>query len=100
MDDKGGSMDILFPYLYRAPSTPAEQPGPMIAPVFKDAKISAYEKEEKRYLILLKEQPKKRHDRRRRSDYPAAPETTPEAEQKVDEDGHLDIFIWAVGKDL
>lgn len=86
-------MDALFPYLYRPPGTPAEQPGPMIAPVFKDAKISAYEKEEKRFLILLKDQQKKRQDRRRRGDYPPAPETTPEEEQHVDDEGHLDIFV-------
>ncbi len=86
-------MDALFPYLYRPPGTPAEQSGPMIAPVYKDAKISAYEKEEKRFLILLKDQPKKRQDRRRRDDYPPAPQTTPEEEQRVDDEGHLDIFI-------
>ncbi|OGO75835.1 MAG: hypothetical protein A2203_11500 [Chromatiales bacterium RIFOXYA1_FULL_46_5] len=86
-------MDALFPYLYRPPGTPTEPPGPMIAPVFKDAKISAYEKEEKRFLILLKDQQKKRQDRRRRDDYPAAPETTPEEEQHVDDEGHLDIFV-------
>lgn len=86
-------MDLLFPYLYRPPGTPAGQPGPMIAPVFKDAKISAYEKEEKRFLILLKDQQKKRQDRRRSDDYPAAPETTPEEEQHVDDEGHLDIFV-------
>jgi hypothetical protein len=86
-------MDVLFPYLYRPPGTPTEQPGPMIAPVFKDAKISAYEKEEKRFLILLKDQQKKRHDRRRSDDYPPAPETTPEEEQHVDDEGHLDIFV-------
>ncbi|MDR7122734.1 hypothetical protein [Rheinheimera soli] len=86
-------MDVLFPYLYRPPGTPAGQPGPMIAPVFKDAKISAYEKEEKRFLILLKDQQKKRQDRRRSDDYPAAPETTPEEEQHADDEGHLDIFV-------
>ncbi|MDF3124329.1 MULTISPECIES: hypothetical protein [Rheinheimera] len=86
-------MDVLFPYLYRPPGTPPGQAGPMIAPVFKDAKISAYEKEEKRFLILLKDQQKKRQDRRRSDDYPPAPETTPEEEQHVDDEGHLDIFV-------
>jgi hypothetical protein len=86
-------MDLLFPYLYRPAGTPTDQAGPMIAPVFKHARISAYEKGEKHFLILLKEQPKKRQDRRRRDDYPAAHKTTPEDEQRVDDEGHLDIFI-------
>ncbi|WP_337840623.1 hypothetical protein [Rheinheimera sp.] len=89
-------MDILFPYLQRPPGTPTSPGGPMITPVFKDARISAYDRNEKRFLILLKEQQKKQHGQARSEIPPqpaVTPHTTPEAEQHTDADGHLDIFV-------
>jgi len=90
-------MDFLFPYIQRPTGTPAQPSGPMITPVFKDARISAYDESEKRFLILLKQQKKKQQDQQHSEHQshptPTAPATTPEEDQHVDEDGHLDIFI-------
>jgi len=91
-------MDILFPYLQRPLGTPTASAGPMITPVFKDARISAYDRNEKRFLILLKEQQKQQKGRNGQGQAASAaaaviPQITPEADQHADADGHLDIFV-------
>ncbi|GAB2932061.1 hypothetical protein [Rheinheimera gaetbuli] len=83
-------MDAFMPFIQRVPGTPVEPDPNQVVPVFKDARLSPIKPNEQKYLILTR-QARKRD--RRQEDYPDAPYTTPEDEQHVDKDGHLDIFV-------
>ncbi len=82
-------MDIFMPFIQRTPGTPIEQDPKVVLPVFKEARLEPLKRHEQKYLIL------RRYGQRKRDaeDYPAAPYTTPEEDQHVDKDGHVDIFI-------
>lgn len=82
-------MDVFMPFIQRTPGTPIEQDPKVVLPVFKEARLEPLKRHEQKYLILRRYGQRKRDDK----DYPAAPYTTPEEEQHVDKDGHVDIFI-------
>ena len=82
-------MDAFMPFIQRIPGTPIEPDPKTVLPVFKEARLEPLKREEQKYLIL------RRFGYKTSSadDYPAAPYTTPEEDQHVDKDGHLDIFV-------
>ncbi|HSG53237.1 MAG TPA: hypothetical protein VLA40_14120 [Rheinheimera sp.] len=83
-------MDAFMPFVQRVPGTPVEPEPKQVVPVFKEARLTPVKEHEKKYLIL------QRYGKKAISavtDYPEAPYTTPEDEQKLDKDGHLDIFV-------
>jgi hypothetical protein len=84
-------MDAFMPFVQRVPGTPVEPDPKQVVPVFKEAKLSPLKKNEQKFLILRRAGGINRH--RRAEDYPAPPYTTPEEEQHVDKDGHVDIFV-------
>lgn len=83
-------MDAFMPFIQRVPGTPVEPEPTQVVPVFKEARLSPIKANEHKYLILTKMLRKNGviSDR-----YPEAPYTTPEQDQHVDENGHLDIFV-------
>lgn len=83
-------MDVIIPFLQRTPGNPVEQAPRVVPPVFKEARLTPLKKEKEQ-----REQQKKRYakNRRRKDDLPAAPDTTPEDQQTVDDEGHVDIYI-------
>ncbi|MBU2204363.1 MAG: hypothetical protein KKE72_06625 [Gammaproteobacteria bacterium] len=83
-------MDAFLPFVQRVPGTPVEPDPKQVVPVFKDARLTPIKPYEQKYLILPRFA---RKGERRQQDYPDAPYTTPEDEQHVDKDGHLDIFV-------
>ncbi|MEO3678676.1 hypothetical protein ABGI61_06550 [Rheinheimera sp. FR7-31] len=83
-------MDAFMPFVQRVPGTPVEPDPKQVVPVFKDARLTPIKPHEQKYLILSRSG---RKGDCRQQDYPDAPYTTPEDEQHVDKDGHLDIFI-------
>ncbi|MBV2128789.1 hypothetical protein [Arsukibacterium indicum] len=83
-------MDAFMPFMPRVPGTPVEPDPKQVVPVFKEARLSPLKHNEQKFLILRRPEPEQR---RRGERYPEAPYTTPEAEQHVDKDGHLDIFV-------
>ena len=83
-------MDAFLPFVQRVPGTPVEPDPKQVVPVFKDARLTPIRPNEQKYLILSRSG---RKGDRRQQDYPEAPYTTPEDEQHVDKDGHLDIFV-------
>ncbi|MBU1310421.1 MAG: hypothetical protein KKE30_12935 [Gammaproteobacteria bacterium] len=83
-------MDAFLPFVQRVPGTPVEPDPKQVVPVFKDARLTPIKPHEQKYLILSRFA---RKGERRQQDYPDAPYTTPEDEQHVDKDGHLDIFV-------
>lgn len=83
-------MDAFMPFIQRVPGTPAEPDPKQVVPVFRDARLEPLKPNEQKYLIL-RHPP--RRQRRDDGDYPPAPYTTPEEEQKPDEEGHLDIYV-------
>lgn len=82
-------MDVFMPFIQRTPGTPIEQDPKVVLPVFKEARLEPLKRHEQKYLILRRFGERKRDE----ADYPAAPYTTPEEEQHVDKDGHVDIFV-------
>jgi len=82
-------VDIFMPFIQRTPGTPIEQDPKMVLPVFKEARLEPLKRHEQKYLILRRFAQRKQAN----GDFPAAPYTTPEAEQRVDKDGHVDIFV-------
>lgn len=82
-------MDAFLPFIQRIPATPTEPDARQVVPVFRDARLTPIKEKEQRFLILRR--PFKRGQNQ--TDYPAAPYTTPEEEQKVGADGHLDIYV-------
>jgi hypothetical protein len=80
-------MDAFMPFIQRVPGTPVEPEPRQVLPVFKDARLSPLKPNEHKYLILT------RKVRKAANTNPDAPYTTPEEEQRVDKDGHLDIFV-------
>ncbi len=83
-------MDAFMPFVQRVPGTPVEPDPKQVVPVFKEARLTPIKQNEQRYLILTR---KGRKGRSGAEQYPHAPYTTPEDEQHVDKDGHLDIFV-------
>lgn len=83
-------MDAFMPFVQRVPGTPVEPDPKQVVPVFKDARLTPVKPHEQKYLILTRPS---RKGERRVQDYPEAPYTTPEEDQHVDKDGHLDIFV-------
>ncbi len=83
-------MDAFMPFVQRVPGTPVEPDPKQVVPVFKDARLTPVKPHEQKYLILTRSA---RKGERQTQDYPEAPYTTPEDEQHVDKDGHLDIFV-------
>ena len=83
-------MDVIIPFLPRTPGTPVDQEPRVVPPVFKEARLTPLKKGNEQ-----RDTPERRQSRhrRRKDDVPAGPETTPEAEQTVDADGHVDIYI-------
>lgn len=82
-------MDVLMPFLQRTPGSPVEQDPRLVLPVFKEARLEPLNKYEQKFLILRRYAKRKGDN----EEYPAAPYTTPEEDQHVDKDGHLDIFV-------
>ncbi|MEN3156982.1 hypothetical protein ABC502_01215 [Alkalimonas sp. NCh-2] len=80
-------MDVIIPFLQRTPGTPVEQEPRVVPPVFKEARLTPLKKE--------RDQRDERYGGKKRqaSSLPEAPETTPEEQQTVDQDGHVDIYI-------
>jgi hypothetical protein len=83
-------MDAFMPFIQRVPGTPVEPEPTQVVPVFKEARLSPIKANEQKYLILNK---KVRKGSDVSAQYPDAPYTTPEQDQHVDENGHLDIFV-------
>ncbi|MCH8537655.1 MAG: hypothetical protein LAT66_07785 [Alkalimonas sp.] len=83
-------MDVIIPFLQRTPGTPVEQEPRVVTPVFKEARLTPLKKEKEQKEPLQRRQSK---HRRRKDDLPAGPDTTPEDEQTVDAEGHVDIYI-------
>lgn len=83
-------MDAFMPFIQRVPGTPVEPDPKQVVPVFKDARLSPIKPNEQKYLILSRYGVK---GRSLDTALPQAPYTTPEEEQHVDSDGHLDIFV-------
>ena len=83
-------MDAFMPFIPRVPGTPVDPDPRQVVPVFKEARLSPLKQHEHKFLILRRPPP-----RRGNLDehYPEPPYTTPEEEQRVDKDGHLDIFV-------
>ena len=82
-------MDAFMPFIQRIPGTPIEQDPKVVMPVFKEARLEPLKREEQKYLILRRFGHRDGH----KGDYPEPPYTTPEEDQHVDKDGHLDIFV-------
>lgn len=82
-------MDAFLPFVQRTPGTPVEPDPKQVVPVFRDARLTPIKANEQRYLILNR--PLRRQ--RAEPDFPPAPYTTPEDQQHVDDEGHLDIFV-------
>ena len=83
-------MDAFMPFVQRVPGSPVEPDPKQVVPVFKEARLTPIKPHEQKYLIL------RRYSFRRVNDsetFPEPPYTTPEDEQHVDKDGHLDIFV-------
>lgn len=80
-------MDVIIPFLQRTPGTPVEQEPRVVPPVFKEARLTPLKKE--------KDQRDDAHQQRKRKarGVPEAPEVTPEDQQTVDDEGHVDIYI-------
>ncbi|MDP4534655.1 hypothetical protein Q3O60_00395 [Alkalimonas collagenimarina] len=83
-------MDVIIPFLQRTPGTPVEQEPRVVPPVFKEARLTPLKKEKEQREASQQYRSKYR---RRKDDLPAAPDTTPEDQQTIDEDGHVDIYI-------
>lgn len=83
-------MDAFMPFVQRVPGTPVEPDPKQVVPVFKEARLSPLKQNEQKFLILRRPGVNRG---RRKDDYPEPPYTTPEEEQHVDKDGHLDIFV-------
>ncbi|WNO61367.1 hypothetical protein [Rheinheimera sp. MMS21-TC3] len=83
-------MDAFMPFVQRVAGGPVEQDARLVVPVFRDAKLSLLKPHEQKYLILRRPRYGKKMAI---EDVPEAPYTTPEDEQKVGEDGRLDIFV-------
>ncbi|SNY46180.1 hypothetical protein SAMN06297280_1052 [Arsukibacterium tuosuense] len=83
-------MDAFMPFVQRVPGTPVEPDPKQVVPVFKEARLSPLKPNEQKYLIMRRPSFNRG---RRAEDYPEPPYTTPEEEQHVDKDGHLDIFV-------
>lgn len=81
-------MDVFMPFIQRTPGTPVEQDPRQVLPVFKEARLEPLKRNEQKFLILRRFAKNAQSD-----DYPPAPYTTPEEDQHVDKDGHVDIFI-------
>ncbi len=82
-------MDAFMPFIQRVPGTPIEQDPKVVVPVFKEARLEPLKRDEQKYLIL------RRFGQQDAaiSGNPTPPYTTPEEDQHVDKDGHLDIFV-------
>lgn len=83
-------MDAFLPFVQRTPGTPVEPDPKQVVPVFRDARLTPIKAHEQKFLILSRSPPRRRGND---EDYPSAPYTTPEEEQHVDDEGHLDIFV-------
>lgn len=82
-------MDVFMPFIQRTPGTPIEQDPKTVVPVFKEARLEPLRRHEQKFLILRRFGQRQNETK----DYPEAPYTTPEEEQRVDKNGHVDIFI-------
>jgi len=83
-------MDAFMPFIQRVPGTPVEPDPKQVVPVFKEARLSPLKPNEQKYLILARQV---RKGGKAANTNPDAPYTTPEEDQHVDKDGHLDIFV-------
>ncbi|CAM3852784.1 hypothetical protein [Rheinheimera salexigens] len=83
-------MDAFMPFVQRVPGGPVEQDAKLVVPVFKEAKLSPLKANEHKYLILRRQRFGKKSAV---EGVPEAPYTTPEEEQRVGDDGRLDIFV-------
>ncbi|MDX1536586.1 hypothetical protein [Arsukibacterium sp.] len=83
-------MDAFMPFMPRVPGTPVDPDPKQVVPVFKEARLSPLKQHEQKFLIL---RPPVSRKNGRNEQYPEPPYTTPEEDQHVDKDGHLDIFV-------
>jgi hypothetical protein len=83
-------MDMFMPFVQRVPGTPVTPEPTTVVPVFKEARLNPVKGHETKFLILNRLVPK--GDKDKGAD-PDAPYTTPEEDQHLDKDGHLDIFV-------
>ncbi|MGI5308885.1 hypothetical protein [Rheinheimera sp. WS51] len=81
-------MDAFMPFVQRVVGGPVEQDAKLVVPVFRDARLTLLKPHEQKFLILRRPRYGKAIE-----DVPEAPYTTPEDEQKVGDDGRLDIFV-------
>lgn len=84
-------MDAFMPFVQRVPGTPVEPEPSVVVPVFKEARLNPVKGHETKFLILNR--PVRKGGKKDLNAYPDAPYTTPEEEQGLDKDGHLDIFV-------